>query len=82
MWKRFNQPCFDSACDLGLLAGDGISRKIFVFDPTSFQVVERQQELTFISMDFYGFVGLDIHNGVHRCHWSDAISFEKRCRVN
>ena len=53
-----------------------------MFDPTVFQVVERQQELTFISMDFYGFVGLDIHNGVHRCHWSDAISFEKRCRVN
>jgi hypothetical protein len=90
MWLWFGANPFSEAIDLGLEAGDGIARKIFVvmdgtslptgyIDPLSTPLppsyFRRVQQLELVSFDAHVFIGTDPSGISYACPWSEASGY-------
>ena len=78
MWKEFGLYPQQEVEEAQLLPGDGISRKVFTFDPATHTTCEAHQRLELLSMNRSGFTGRSIEGKIFACRWDEATGYEKR----
>lgn len=77
MWTKFGIDPYNQAVAAQLLPGDGIARRVFVFEPPG-PARELEQRLELLALDTRGFSGRDPSGMKHACRWDEAVAYEKR----